>query len=276
MRSSGCWDRELIESEKSERVEAPLPLTAGVEYPGEDRSGPSPKPRREELEEGPFQNRASGRSPARPFRDEPGTGIRRPGPVVGFDKSSQSWDQAMGITPISRRAMILAGGLLLFGLTPQSLPAQTPVSTDTLLAAARDMIEAARYCGLVTFDRSGEARVRTMDPFLPENDWTIWMGTNRGSRKVGDIEADPRVTLYYSSPDHVGYVAVYGTAELVDDPVEKASRWKDEWQGFYTDRETQYLLIRVVPKRLEVVDYARAIGGDPETWKPPVVEFGGK
>ena len=115
-----------------------------------------------------------------------------------------------------------------------------------------------------------------MDPFLPGDDWSIWMGTNRGSRKVRDIEADPRVTLYYDSPDHVGYVAIYGTAYLVDDPMEKASRWKDEWQAFYADRETQYLLIRVIPKRMEVINYARAIGGDPETWEPLSVEFGGR
>jgi general stress protein 26 len=144
-----------------------------------------------------------------------------------------------------------------------------------LLAAAREIMEAARYCGLVTFDESGNARVRTMDPFLPDDDWSIWMGTNRGSRKVRDIEGDPRVTLYYYSPDHVGYLAVYGTARLVDDPGEKASRWKDEWEGFYPDREAQYLLIQVIPDRLEVINYSRTIEGDPETWEPPSVEFRG-
>lgn len=164
---------------------------------------------------------------------------------------------------------------MIVGLTAPGLSAQTPASRDTLLAAAREILEAARYCGLVTFDGSGEARVRTMDPFLPDDDWSIWMGTNRGSRKVRDIEADPRVTLYYYSPDHAGYVAVYGTAGLVDDPREKASRWKDEWEAFYTDREAQYLLIQVIPKRLEVINYSRAIGGDPETWEPPSVEFRG-
>lgn len=175
-----------------------------------------------------------------------------------------------------KRARTLAGGLILISLTAPDLSAQTPASRDTLLAAAQEIVEAARYCGLVTFDGSGEARVRTMDPFLPDEDWSIWMGTHRGSRKVRDLEADPRVTLYYHSPEHAGYVAVYGTAELVDDPSEKASRWKDEWQTFYTDRDAQYLLIRVIPKRLEIINYARAIGGNPETWQPPAVEFGGR
>jgi general stress protein 26 len=114
-----------------------------------------------------------------------------------------------------------------------------------------------------------------MDPFLPEDDWSIWMGTNRESRKVRDIEQDPRVTLYYYSPEHAGYVAVYGTARLVDEEEERLTRWKEEWAGFYTDREAQYLLIQVVPERLEVINYSRGIGGDSETWEPPTVEFPG-
>jgi len=179
----------------------------------------------------------------------------------------------MDITQFWKRTGTLVGGLLLFGLTAPGLSAQSPASRDTILAAAREMVEAARYCGLVTFNGSGEARVRTMDPFPPDDDWSIWMGTTRGSRKVREIERDPRVTLYYSSPAQGGYLAIYGTARLVDDPGEKASRWKDEWQGFYQDREAQYLLIRVIPDRMEIIDYSRGIGGDPETWEPPSVEF---
>jgi general stress protein 26 len=179
------------------------------------------------------------------------------------------------MNPGWRQATLLAVGLMVTGLSSPWLSAQAPASRDTLLAAAREIVEAARYCGLVTFDGSGDARVRTMDPFLPGDDWSIWMGTRRGSRKVRDIEADPRVVLYYEVPERGGYVAIHGTASLVDDPEEKATRWKDEWAAFYTDRETQYLLIRVIAERLEVIDYSRGIGGDPETWEPPMVEFPG-
>jgi general stress protein 26 len=179
----------------------------------------------------------------------------------------------MSVRPILKRAGTLTGGFLILGLFAPALSAQVSPSRDTLLSAAAEIIEAARYCGLVTFDESGNARVRTMDPFPPDEDWSIWLGTTRGSRKVREIEKDPRVTLYYSSPNQAAYVAVYGTAHLVDDPGEKATRWKDEWEGFYTDREAQYLLIQVIPDRMEVIDYTRAIQGNPETWEPPSVEF---
>jgi len=146
-------------------------------------------------------------------------------------------------------------------------------SRDTLIAAAREIMTAARFNALITLDESGHPRVRTMDPFPPDEAMVVWFGTNRRSRKVKEIANDPRVTLYYASPEADGYVSVHGTARLVDDPAEKARRWKEEWTQFYPDRETSYLLIEVVPTRIEVVNYRRGIVGDPDTWTPASIEL---
>jgi general stress protein 26 len=173
--------------------------------------------------------------------------------------------------PLWVRSLVM--GLAVLAVSAQELRAQTPIPRDTLISAARDIIEAARYCGLTTFDRSGMVRTRTMDPFPPEVDMVVWMGTHRGSRKAQDIENNPRVTLYYQSPTATGYVVISGTAHLIDDPTEKSARWKEEWGAFYADRETDYLLIQVTPDRMEVIDYSRGIVGNPDTWEPPVVEF---
>ncbi len=159
-------------------------------------------------------------------------------------------------------------------LTPvQEARAQQPSQRDGLIAAAREIMQAARYCALITRGDSGQLRVRTMDPFLPEDDMTVWLGTHRKTRKVQDIQNDPHVALYFFAPDAGGYVSISGTARLVDDPIEKARRWKEGWGRFYTDRETDYLLIEVSPERMEVVSYGQGIVGDPDTWNPPAVEF---
>ena len=165
--------------------------------------------------------------------------------------------------------------LCLLGFRFGELEAQTTFPRDTLLGVARGIIDSARYCALVTLDESGRPRVRMMDPFPPDSDMTIWMGTNRKTRKVAEIERDSRVTLYCNSPDAVGYVTVSGKARIVDDAEEKAARWKTEWEAIYQDRASDYLLIQVTPERLEVVDYSRGIVGDPDTWEPPFVEFRG-
>ena len=144
---------------------------------------------------------------------------------------------------------------------------------DSLIAAAIEIMDASRFGALTTLDESGHPRVRTMDPFPPDEDMVVWFGTNRRTRKVQEIANDPRVTLYYPAPDADGYVAIYGTARLVDDPDEKARRWKPEWERFYPDRESTYLLIAITPERMEIVSYTRGIFGDPETWQPASVTF---
>lgn len=178
------------------------------------------------------------------------------------------------IKPSRPRASVasLVALALLAGL-PRPAAAQTPVPRDSVLAAARAIMEAARFCALVTLDAEGAPRVRTMDPFPPRGDMTVWLGTDRDSRKVAEIEGDGRVALYYAAPDESGYVSVLGRARLVDDEAEKAARWKPEWEAFYPDRASDYLLIEVVPERIEVVDYARGLVGAPGTWEPPSATF---
>ncbi len=144
---------------------------------------------------------------------------------------------------------------------------------DTLMVAAKGIMEQTRYCVLITLDESGHPRARAMDPFMPDENWVIWMGTRPGTRKTKDIEKDPRVTLYYDHPDKAGYVVVFGTAKLVNDPELKEKWFKEEWAQFYTDKEKEYVLIAVKPKRMEVVDYTKNITGNPETWVAPAVEF---
>jgi len=138
---------------------------------------------------------------------------------------------------------------------------------------ARELIHSAGICTLITLDENGEARARAMDPFLPENDFTIWFGTNANSRKVKQIKNDPRVTLYYLDSDGSGYVTIQGIAELIDDSQAKEKWWKEEWAAFYPNKERDYLLIKVTPKSMEVLSPPRGINNDPLTWAPPVILF---
>jgi general stress protein 26 len=150
-----------------------------------------------------------------------------------------------------------------------------PLTRDELIIAAREIISTARYCALITLDASSHAQARTVDPFAPDEHMQIWIATNPRSRKVAEIRRNPRVTLYYFDRDAQAYVSIYGTARLVNDPKEKAQRWKEEWKDFYPDRAKDYLLIMVTPERLELVNVTKGIVGDPHTWKPPSVAFGG-
>ena len=147
---------------------------------------------------------------------------------------------------------------------------------DTLITAARNMMMTKRYCALITLDESGQPQARTMDPFPPEESLVVWLGTNLNSRKVKEIRNDSRTTLYYDNPNGAGYVVLKGHASLVDDPEKKNLYWKKEWERFYSDQRTNYILIKVVPDELEILDYKHGITGDSKTWAVPTVHMKSK
>lgn len=142
-----------------------------------------------------------------------------------------------------------------------------------LTAAAREIIGAQTYCALVTIDETGRPQVRTMNPFPPEEDMTVWFATNTRSRKVREMRRDPRVALYYS--DHknaIGYVQITGRAVLVDDMQEIRKRKRAYWDQAFPGLKN-IVLIKVVPERLDVLNYKAGLQADPETWRTPSIEL---
>lgn len=178
------------------------------------------------------------------------------------------------MTRIQQSKSTVVAGAVLF-LLSFTLPtfAQPPnLSRDALISAAREIMTSARYCALITNGSAG-MQARAMDPFPPEDDMTVWFGTNSRSRKVREIRRHPKVTLYYFNRENEEYVVLTGSARLVNDPKEKAKWWKDEWNSFYPNRAKDYLLIEFKPETLEVVSEKKQIFGDPVTWKPPRVSM---
>lgn len=155
----------------------------------------------------------------------------------------------------------------------QPVQAQAPIPQEALLNAAREIMTAAQYCALSTARDSGAPSIREMDPFPPDEGMNVWLGTNRNSRKIREIEGNPEVSLFYAAPGGRGYVTISGRALLVDDEKEKESRWKPAWDAFYADRVSEFILIKVVPERLEVLDFRNGIAGDPATWEAPSIQF---
>jgi general stress protein 26 len=151
--------------------------------------------------------------------------------------------------------------------------AQDKMERDSLINAARIMMESVRYCAVITLDTSGHPDARIMDPFLPDENMVIWLGTNFNSRKVKQIINDSRVTLYYQASNEAGYVVIKGQAYIVQDSLKKQTYWKNEWSRFYSENKSNYTLIKVIPEKLEIIDYQHGIFGDSKTWDVPFVKF---
>jgi general stress protein 26 len=153
-------------------------------------------------------------------------------------------------------------------------PAQDPQrgrSREKLLEAARQVMEAARYCAFVTTDETGQPQARTVEPFSPDENMVVWFATKPSTRKVRQIRRDPRVALYYFDLASESYVTVIGAARLVTDAAEKERRWRPRWETFYPDRD--FVLVAVTPERIEVVSNKFGIVPDPGTTAPPAVEL---
>jgi general stress protein 26 len=165
--------------------------------------------------------------------------------------------------------------IILFVIT--SIHAQVKHSTgaeqDSLIAATKEIIAMDKYCALATIDSSGHPDVRTMNPFPPEEDMTVWIATNSRSHKVQEIRNNPKVCLYYA--DHskaTGYVTMSGIAVLVDDMNEKLKRKRDYWSQAFPNWN-YLILLKVVPERMEVLNYKRSTLNNPVTWSVPIVVF---
>jgi general stress protein 26 len=148
-----------------------------------------------------------------------------------------------------------------------------PGEKDSVLSATREIIAQQKYCALITLDSVGSPDVRTMNPFPPESDMTVWMATNSRSKKVEQIQKNPKVCLYYASHSQAtGFVAIHGTAVLVDDMEEKIKRKRDYWTQAFPDWK-YLLLIKVIPERVEVLNYKHGKLNDPITWSIPVIDL---
>ena len=174
---------------------------------------------------------------------------------------------------ISALAFLVTCGAVIIPTAHAQESGAKSLSRAELIAAAREIMASARYCALITLDSSGNPQARTLDPFPPDENMVVWLGTNPRTRKVAQIRRNPRVALFYIDREAQAYVTITGTARVVNDPIEKAKRWKDEWKGFYPDRARDFVLIAVRPERLEVVSVKKGIIGDPNSWKPPAVDL---
>jgi general stress protein 26 len=143
-----------------------------------------------------------------------------------------------------------------------------------LIAAAREVMADQTYCALITLDDSGSPQVRTMNPFPPEEDMTVWFATNTRSRKAEEIKRNPKVVLYYA--DHAkatGYVQLTGKAVLIEDAKEIQKRKRAYWDTSFPGLKN-LVLIKVVPEKLDVLNYKAGANGDTVTWRTPSVELG--
>jgi general stress protein 26 len=163
-------------------------------------------------------------------------------------------------------------GLILFSVTfPSNLYAQSSFNRDTIFIAALEIIKETTYCALVTIDSTGQPQVRTMNPFPANDELITWFATSRTSRKVREIKNNPKVCVYYA--DHLtakGYVNITGTAEVIEDKELLIKMKRDYWENIPNWQDI-FVLIKVVPETIEVINYRHGLNNDPVSFRAPSI-----
>ncbi len=142
----------------------------------------------------------------------------------------------------------------------------------SLLSIAKEIITTDNTCTFITVDKENKPQARILAYFPPEEDWVIWLGTSTNSRKVSQVKNNNQVMVFFYDTGGRSYVSVAGKGEIVDDPELKRKYWKEGWKKYYKNPETDYVLIKVIPERLEICSYKHKLFWD-ETGKPAFVKF---
>jgi len=173
---------------------------------------------------------------------------------------------------VAARWLALAALLTACGRAPAS-ESREP-TRENVIAAAHEIMAAARYCALVTVDGEGAPRARTVAPLPPlqgDGPLAVWIATRPATRKVGEIQAEPRVALYYFDAAREEYATLAGRARIVAERAEIERRGAGLSRELYPSWPEDRLLIEVEPLRLEV--QGRGLAPDPETWQPVGISF---
>lgn len=169
--------------------------------------------------------------------------------------------------------IVLSVLVLLSAFFTLKLNCQVVVNRDTIILAAREIMSETTYCALVTIDSTGQPQIRTMNPYPANNELITWFATSRTSRKVREIRSNPKVCVYYAN--HVsakGYVNITGTAEVIDNKELLLKMKRDYWDGM-ADWQNKLVLIKIIPRTLEVINYKHGLNNDPNTFRAPSIVF---
>jgi len=142
----------------------------------------------------------------------------------------------------------------------------TQEQIERFLAVAQQTIAEVEHCWLVSRAQDGGANARAVRAHVgaPGSDqWTRRILVRRASRKVAEIREAPRVTLAYQHDSGDRYVALGGTAAVVEDRAEMRSLWPAGMDAFFPPgfADANMVVLRVAVDRIEV--HARGITREP-------------
>lgn len=147
------------------------------------------------------------------------------------------------------------------------------MTPEQCCAMARDMITATSYCFLITLSEAGQIEARMMQHFAPDEKLVIWFGSSPKSRKVRMLQHHDQAVVAVGASTEPAYVTLYGSASIEEDISLRQRYWREDWLVFFPDGPAgaNYVLIRFVPQRIEMINFAQNIAPAPFGLMPAVL-----
>ncbi|HEY6951212.1 MAG TPA: pyridoxamine 5'-phosphate oxidase family protein [Bacteroidota bacterium] len=147
------------------------------------------------------------------------------------------------------------------------------MTVDELLAATRELIRTTEYCFFITAGKDGHPHARLMQPFPPENDFTIYFGASPRSRKVRQLLGQPRVSLAFYNQQSTAYVTLSGTGSVTEQGALRQKYWRSNWNDLFPGgpESGEYTLIKFVPEKIEMMNFAGHAMPQPYSLHPTIL-----
>ncbi len=152
------------------------------------------------------------------------------------------------------------------------------LNAEQLLAAARKLITSTEYCFFITESPDGHPHARLMQPYDPEPDLTMYFGASPRSRKVRELQHQSSISLAFYNPQETAYVTLLGIASTTEDPALRRKYWRANWNDLFPGgpESSEYLLIKFVPERIEMMNYAHQAMPQPYSLHPTILKRDGQ
>ncbi len=142
-----------------------------------------------------------------------------------------------------------------------------------LVEVALELLRTNPYGFLTTVD-DGRPHTRLVQHVGVDDDGTVWIGTSPASRKAAEVSRGPHVSYAVEDRAAFAYVCLQADAEVVDDVAERVARWEEGLKSFFPDGPAgnDFVLIRLTPHMVELMDFSRRIHPDPYGLVPAAAE----
>jgi general stress protein 26 len=98
---------------------------------------------------------------------------------------------------------------------------------------AQALANAAQIAMLGTNGDDGYPNIKAMIKMENEGLKTIWFSTNTSSKRIGQLERDPKACVYFVDFENWMGLMLVGKVEILQDPNSRERLWREAYERYY-------------------------------------------